>query len=91
MTEDGIVSDSVQIYRWIRRSTKNEIFIWGHSLGGALTLYTVRKLREQDIIPMGVVIESSFSTMREEVESTRIAKVSNVRTFIFFKRQLIEL
>lgn len=83
MSEEGIVSDSVQIYQWIRRVTKNEIFVWGHSLGGALTLHTVRKLKEQNIVPMGVIIESSFTTMREEVVSTRTAKVGIPNRIIF--------
>lgn len=76
MTEDGIVNDSVQIYMWIRNLTKNEIYVWGHSLGGALALHTVKNLRELDSVPMGVAIESSFTTMREEAKSTSIAKVS---------------
>lgn len=76
MTEDGIVSDSVQIYRWIRSVTKNDIYLWGHSLGGALSLHTVRKLKEKNIVPMGVVIESSFTTMRDEIPTTSIVKVA---------------
>lgn len=85
MSEDGIISDSVQIYKWIRSMTKNEIYLWGHSLGGALTLHTVRKLKELDIIPMGVVIESSFTTMREEIKTTSLAKVS-IPKYYFPKR-----
>lgn len=81
MSEDGIVNDSVQIYEWIRSFTKNDIFLWGHSLGGALTLHTVRNLKELGIVPMGVVIESSFTTMREEVKGTSIAKVSIPKYF----------
>lgn len=84
MTEDGIISDSVQIYQWIRNITKNDIYLWGHSLGGALALHTVRNLKERNFVPMGVVIESSFSTMREEIKSTSIAKVCMRKNKLLF-------
>lgn len=75
MSEEGIVSDSVQIYQWIRRNTNNHIYIWGHGLGGALALHTTRNLKEMNIIPMGVIVDSSFTTMREKIESSSIMQV----------------
>ena len=33
-SEDGVVSDALFIYRWVRqRKGKSPLFIWGHSLG----------------------------------------------------------
>lgn len=39
-------------------------------------MHTVRKLKDANLIPMGVIIESSFTTMRDEVKATSIAKVN---------------
>ncbi|KAG5898034.1 hypothetical protein JTB14_001745 [Gonioctena quinquepunctata] len=74
-SELGIVNDTHQIYQWIRNNTKNNIYVWGHSLGTALGTHTVKRLREDKIVPMGLILESPFTTMREEVESNFVGKL----------------
>lgn len=75
LCELGIINDCIQIYQWIKSKTPNDLFVWGHSLGAALGVHTVRKLKELDIVPMGLVLESPFSTMREELKNTKTSKV----------------
>ncbi|CAH0547841.1 unnamed protein product [Brassicogethes aeneus] len=67
--------DNIQIYEWVKKRTNQDIYVWGHSLGSALSIHTVRKLHEErNIVPKGLVIESAFTTMRDEVVSTSIGK-----------------
>ncbi|XP_057651358.1 lysophosphatidylserine lipase ABHD12-like isoform X3 [Diorhabda carinulata] len=74
-SEEGIVNDTVQIYKWIRSHTKNDIYVWGHSLGGALAVHSVKRLKLENIIPMGLILESTFTTIREEIPATQIGKM----------------
>lgn len=75
-SELGIVSDMSQIFKWIRFQTKNDIYIWGHSLGTALSTHTVRTLNEEyNIVPSGLILESAFTTMREEIPATSIGQL----------------
>ncbi|CAH1983499.1 unnamed protein product [Acanthoscelides obtectus] len=76
MCEQGIVSDTRQIFKWIRTLTSNEIFFWGHSMGTALSTHTLRKLKELDgMVPSGLILESAFTTMREEIVSNPLGKL----------------
>nr|XP_023019042.1 monoacylglycerol lipase ABHD12-like isoform X1 [Leptinotarsa decemlineata] len=75
-SELGIVNDTAQIYKWILDNTKNEVYIWGHSLGTALSTHTVKKLKEEyNQVPMGLILESPFTTMREEVENNSLGTI----------------
>ncbi|XP_018561624.1 monoacylglycerol lipase ABHD12 isoform X1 [Anoplophora glabripennis] len=76
LSEDGIVSDTVQLYKWVRYKTSNMIYFWGHSLGSALATHAVKILKEQDgIIPTGLVLESPFTTMRDEMINHPLGKI----------------
>ncbi|CAH1119519.1 unnamed protein product [Phaedon cochleariae] len=75
-SELGIVSDTTQIYRWVRSLTDQDIYIWGHSLGTALSTHTVKKLKENhNIVPKGLILESPFTTMREEVATNIFGQI----------------
>lgn len=75
-SEEGIVSDTAQIYKWIRSKTNNDIYVWGHSLGGAIAVHSVKHLKEKyDIVPTGLILESTFTTIREEIPATQLGKV----------------
>ncbi|XP_049818659.1 lysophosphatidylserine lipase ABHD12 isoform X2 [Aethina tumida] len=75
LSESGIIEDNVQVYEWIRSRTNQDIYIWGHSLGSALSIHTVKALwEEKRIVPKGLVVESAFSTMREEVLGNPLGK-----------------
>ncbi|KAL3285015.1 hypothetical protein HHI36_019143 [Cryptolaemus montrouzieri] len=68
LTEDGVVIDVVNTYNLMKTKTKADIFIWGHSLGGGISTHAAKWLKDEqnEIIP-GLVIESSFSCLRDEI------------------------
>jgi len=40
-TEDGLVDDSVSVFKWLKRQTGDvPVYIWRHSLGSAYVLAT---------------------------------------------------
>ncbi|XP_060069074.1 lysophosphatidylserine lipase ABHD12-like [Ylistrum balloti] len=65
-TEDGVVADGYFMYKWIReRSGDTPVYLWGHSLGTAITTKLAKMLCEKDEEPLGVVLESPFTNIRE--------------------------
>ncbi|XP_046355788.2 lysophosphatidylserine lipase ABHD12-like isoform X1 [Haliotis rufescens] len=65
-TEDGVVHDSHFMYRWIKeRNNGQPIFLWGHSLGTAITTKLAKKLCELDDHPPGIILEAPFNNIRE--------------------------
>lgn len=77
LTEPAVVNDGIQLYEWVRSQTTADIYVWGHSLGTALSTHTVKKLKEEKgTVPMGLFLESPFTTMREEIVYHPIGKVS---------------
>lgn len=75
LSEPAVVNDAVQLYKWVQEHTIADIYVWGHSLGTALSTHTVKMLKKEDIVPMGLVLESPFTTMREEITVHPIGKV----------------
>lgn len=55
--------------------TNAPIYVWGHSLGTALSTHTVANLRDKKIVPKGLFLEAPFTRMREEVPNHPIGKV----------------
>uniref|UniRef100_T1IIE7 AB hydrolase-1 domain-containing protein n=1 Tax=Strigamia maritima TaxID=126957 RepID=T1IIE7_STRMM len=69
-TEDGVVSDAKFMYQWLRaRIPAESILIWGHSLGTGVSTKMVRDLCEQGDQPLGLVLESPFNNLRDEVRN----------------------
>lgn len=75
LSEPAVVSDSVQLYKWVETQTIADIYVWGHSLGTALSTHTVKMLKKEGIVPHGLALESPFTTMREEITVHPIGKV----------------
>ncbi|GJQ79017.1 hypothetical protein Trydic_g178 [Trypoxylus dichotomus] len=67
MTEMAVNEDCKQVYRWLRSKTNAKIYVWGRSLGASLGLRTAAELSQENIVPAGVIVESAFTTMREEI------------------------
>ncbi|KAK4873326.1 hypothetical protein RN001_015355 [Aquatica leii] len=67
LTEDGIVNDAVQLYKWLRLQTPRPIYFWGHTLGAALASKTARQLRKELIVPTGLFLESPFTNLEDAV------------------------
>ncbi|KAB0792090.1 hypothetical protein PPYR_14051 [Photinus pyralis] len=66
LTEEGLVQDTVELYKWLRNRTTADIYVWGHSMGTAVSTLTVSRLRNLNIVPAGLILESPYTTLREE-------------------------
>lgn len=65
-SEDGIVEDSLSVFKWIQRqNSKSMIFIWGHSLGSGVATKTAKKLNEAGEHFSGLILESPFNNFIE--------------------------
>jgi len=81
-TEAGLVHDALVVYRWIlERRAHSPVFLWGHSLGTGVACHLGRKIFEQIDggekgmkAPKGVVLESPFSNLKDEVREHKFAK-----------------
>ncbi|XP_018324168.1 protein enabled isoform X2 [Agrilus planipennis] len=67
MSEENVVEDCVELYKWLTKETNNTIYVWGHSLGSALATHTVAKLHCLGFVPFGLFLEAPFNNMAEEV------------------------
>ncbi|GJQ79019.1 hypothetical protein Trydic_g180 [Trypoxylus dichotomus] len=74
-TEIGVVNDCLTIYRWVQNRTSAKIFIWGHSLGTAISTHAASILSTQDIKPFGLILESPFTNMRDEISEYPLSKL----------------
>lgn len=79
ITELNVVRDSLQFYEWVTKNTDQEnIYIWGHSLGTALSTHTVKEIYGSSKYyprPKGLILEAPFTTMREEILYNPLAKI----------------
>lgn len=75
MFEDAVVNDAVQVYKLLQARNFTDIFIWGHSLGSALATRMVSELKKENIFPVGLVLESAFTSMRDEIPVHKYGKV----------------
>lgn len=69
-TEEGLVSDALKVYDYIRNITEAPILLWGHSLGTAISTHLLSKMTKMKIAgPSAVVLESAFTNMQEEIRA----------------------
>ncbi|RVE49918.1 hypothetical protein evm_005386 [Chilo suppressalis] len=89
-TEDGVVEDSLIVYEWIhntveKSSKKPPIFVWGHSLGTGISSHLFGSLEELCATvleresplpqPNGLILESPFTNLADEVAAHPLAKL----------------
>ncbi|XP_017077266.1 lysophosphatidylserine lipase ABHD12 isoform X2 [Drosophila eugracilis] len=75
-TEDGVVRDAMKVFEYIANITSNPIVVWGHSLGTGVATHMCAKLaslRERG--PRGVILESPFTNIRDEIRMHPFAKL----------------
>ncbi|KAK9876846.1 hypothetical protein WA026_015081 [Henosepilachna vigintioctopunctata] len=77
LTENGLISDCVLVYKWLRNNTSSSIYVWGQSLGSVLCVNTVFTLEKENIIPKGMIIESGFTSIRDAVLDSPLGKISS--------------
>lgn len=75
ITEEGLIRDCANVYLWLKKQTPAKIFVWGHSMGAALATHTIARLSNINVIPMGLVLESPYTTLREEASHYSLSKI----------------
>ncbi|KAF5296184.1 hypothetical protein FQA39_LY12638 [Lamprigera yunnana] len=66
-SEDDIVTDSVNLYKWLKAQTDADIYFWGHSVGGALSAHTIAKLQDENLTVKGLFLEAPFTSIRDQL------------------------
>ncbi|GBP26880.1 Monoacylglycerol lipase ABHD12 [Eumeta japonica] len=84
-TEKGLVEDSLMVYEWLNNQTNKPLFVWGHSLGTGISSHLVGNLKElctqvlgrQEPLPQpnGLILESPFNNMADEVAEHPLSKL----------------
>lgn len=63
-TEETTIEDSITAYYWLKRRTKAPIFIYGHSLGTAITILAAVRI-PKEFKPDGIILQSPFNKLSE--------------------------
>ncbi|KAF2896005.1 hypothetical protein ILUMI_10172 [Ignelater luminosus] len=87
-SEVGVVNDSKFVCKWVRSVTSSNIFVWGHSLGTAISTHTLALLNAENIVPTGLILESPFNNMRDEISEHPFSKM--FRHLPWFSYTIIE-
>lgn len=75
-SEDGLVADFKFVYEWVRNKTASKIYIWGHSLGTAVSTHGLSELGNESIVPAGLILESPFNNLQSEISEHPFSRVS---------------
>lgn len=68
-TPDKIHHDMETVYEWAMKRTKSsKVYVWGHSLGTGISSVFVAKLCSSGRCPSGLILESPFNNLLDEVE-----------------------
>lgn len=65
LVEDGLVDDAVYLYKWVLNKTKGDIYVWGDELGAAISTHAIARLRNDAIIPTGLILQNPFTSLSE--------------------------
>uniref|UniRef100_A0A0N4UR74 Lysophosphatidylserine lipase ABHD12 n=1 Tax=Dracunculus medinensis TaxID=318479 RepID=A0A0N4UR74_DRAME len=71
-TEVGVIQDVKELYKYARKFVEKErIYIWGHSMGTGyfFPLPVAMELSEVGSAPAGLVLESPFNNLRDEIHN----------------------
>lgn len=75
-TEESVVKDCLFIYKWVTNKTIGDVFVWGHSLGTSISTHMLSILNENIRRPVGLILESPFNNLREEIREHPLSTVS---------------
>jgi len=69
--ETNVVIDAKAVYDWVksRIGANTKLIVWGHSLGTAISTHLVADLCLQGNPPHGLVLESAFNNIFDEVRN----------------------
>ncbi|KAH8400729.1 hypothetical protein KR009_000675 [Drosophila setifemur] len=75
-TEEGVVRDALKVFEYIANITSNPIFVWGHSLGTGVATHLCARLSSlRERAPRGVILESPFTNIRDEIRLHPFARL----------------
>ena len=75
-SEEGVVRDALAVYEYISNITSNPVIIWGHSLGTGVSTNLCAQLNYlNEKGPRGVILESPFTNIKEEIRRHPFARV----------------
>jgi len=74
--ETGVVTDARAVYDWVvARTGASKVIVWGHSLGTGVATHLVADLCLEGSRPSGLVLESPFNNIFDEVRNHPMAWV----------------
>ncbi|EDV21773.1 uncharacterized protein TRIADDRAFT_59828 [Trichoplax adhaerens] len=83
-SEEGLTEDGISLWKWTKqRSGSSPIYIYGHSLGGAVAVNVAARLCDSDECPKGVIIQSSFSSLQEACYGHILSKPLKILPFYY--------
>lgn len=68
LNEQGIIEDSVQLYKWIQSNTALDIYLMGDKLGASIAAHVVSKVPSQNIPPVGVILINPWYSLTYEIK-----------------------
>jgi len=75
-SETGVVTDARAVYDWVMaRAGDSKVIVWGHSLGTGVASHLVADLCLEGSSPCGLVLESPFNNIFDEVRNHPMAWV----------------
>lgn len=75
-SEIGVVRDSIAVYSYLTKLTKQPIFLWGHSLGTGISTHMLSLLAKTNVPgPRALVLESPFNNINEEIRAHPMSKL----------------
>lgn len=75
-SEEGLVEDGIFVYKYLeKRVGGSPLFVWGHSLGTGVSSHALAVLSSEGTESFGLVLESPFNNMRDELRGHPFAQV----------------
>lgn len=77
-SEEGLIEDALSCWQWLRQAAEEKkidgkkVFVFGRSLGGAVTIALCHKLQEMgetEVIPQGIILENTFTSISNLVDT----------------------
>ncbi|KAF5296153.1 hypothetical protein FQA39_LY12607 [Lamprigera yunnana] len=68
LVEGGLVEDSVMLYKWLQKQINGSIFVIGDSLGASIATHTVAKLRDEKIVPNGLILLNPYTSLSDKIK-----------------------
>lgn len=90
-SEEGVVSDSMFMFKWIANRTSSKIFVWGHSLGTGISTHSLSLLKEEGYKASGLFLESPFNNLKDEISEYPMTQVIKLLLLVYTCSQLYVL